>query len=388
MSFISTAPPVGAIQSVENLARALDIPLVQLRSHAEEYAGRYRPIQKPKKNGKGYRTVYNPSDGLKSIQRAINSRIFRNVRYGSYLFGGIRDLENPRDYIKCAAEHCSAGVVAKVDLKNFFDSVTDEHIRKIFSHFFSYSNDVTALLTRLTTIDEYRLPQGAPTSVALANLAFFESEERLVRALARDGVRYTRFIDDIVVSHRDSSYDIDRSRSMVENMVERHGYTINTEKTVERCRSTHAITVFGMRVNGADVRVPKSEQKNLRAALYQLESWASIPNERKSDLFRARWNYVSGSLAKLKRTNNHKYRRYRRRMRRIMPLVHERELNRLKAKIRRLVADTLNPIRVAALQKRHDRLLHEVGIVGRTHENLASDLRLQLREAQNQLNKA
>ena len=383
MIITPSKPPSGAINSVENLARALDVPATMLETLAGSFDDRYIEIEKPATLRRRARTVYNPCDDLKFVQKRINARLFRQVGFGSYLFGGISDTDNPRDYIYCAQEHCPAGVIAKVDIKKFFDSILFDQIEEVFLNFFHYEPTVAELLTRLTSIHEYNLPQGAPTSVALANLVFHKTEPKLAKALAAKGFRYTRFIDDIVISHNDSAADIDPSRMMVEQMIIRSNFVINEneDKTIKRCRATNTINIFGIRVNGSQPRLPKPTQKNLRAAVHQLEHWATKPNERKSELYRKQWHHVSGLLAKLKRTKNKKYNGYRRRLRRIMPLEHERNLNSIKAQVRRLVTDSESPQNRSALLRRYNLLSAKAGVIKRSHTNLAAELRAQLNHA-------
>ena len=383
-----TKPPTGAINSLANLADALDIPLAELERLAEDFDDRYRIVEKKATSHRRARTVYDPCDDLKFVQRVINTRLFRQINFGSYLFGGIFDLDNPRDYVYCAQEHCPAGILAKLDIKSFFDAVLFDDVEKIFLNFFHYDADVADLLSKLTTINGYNLPQGAPTSVALANLIFHKDEPRLAAALAKNGVRYTRFIDDIVISHPESSANIDKSRIMVETMIERSGHSLNAEKTVKRTRATNVIEVFGIRVNGREPRLAKPKQKNIRAAVHQLEWQSAIPNERKSVQYSKQWHHVSGLLVKLKRTGHPKYATYRRRLRRIIPVIDEKKLNGIKADVRRLIFDSNEPRNPRALKRRHDLLVNIVGIVGRTHKTLAAELRDDLALVRSNLEKA
>ena len=55
------------------------------------------------------------------------------------------------------------------------------------------------MLTKLTTFEGH-LPQGAPTSTALANLVIYSLDEPIRVACAASGVRYSTLVDDLALS--------------------------------------------------------------------------------------------------------------------------------------------------------------------------------------------
>ena len=58
---------------------------------------------------------------------------------------------------------------------------------------------LSSTLVRLVTLPE-GLPQGAPTSVAVADLVLFPLDVRLAVMAERHGLTYSRYIDDITIS--------------------------------------------------------------------------------------------------------------------------------------------------------------------------------------------
>lgn len=325
------------------------------------------------------RVVYDPHPDLKAVQKKINSRIFRTVTYPRYLYGGIRDTADSRDYIKCATVHCPSSVVVKLDIDSFFDSILSHQVLDIFSNFFNYSPEVAELLTELCTKDGFNLPQGAPTSVALSNLVFFKEEPGLARSVDSAGARYTRFIDDITISHSDSKFPIEKYLKAARRVITEKGFGINEGKT-QTVRDTGLIDVFGIRVNGAAPKTPKKYSKDLRQKIYRLEELARIPNERKQEGYRASWHSTSGRLAKLKRTNSGKYRTYRRRLDKIKPLTHEREASRVKAKTRRLLNDSKQIHNKDAFRRRYQKIMHEIGLLKSTYPALNTSLKSLMRQ--------
>jgi hypothetical protein len=76
------------------------------------------------------------------------------------------------------------------------------------------------------------LPQGAPTSPALANLASYRLDCRLAGLAEAVGARYTRYADDLAFSgDRDFGRMIDRFYIRVCAIALEEGYEVNTRKT-------------------------------------------------------------------------------------------------------------------------------------------------------------
>src|SRR5579884_2457386 len=76
------------------------------------------------------------------------------------------------------------------------------------------------------------LPQGAPTSPALANLAAFRLDRRLAGLAASAHVRYSRYADDLTFS---GSGRLRRGRAGFERLVaeiaDEEGFAVNLDKS-------------------------------------------------------------------------------------------------------------------------------------------------------------
>ena len=111
------------------------------------------------------------------------------------------------------------------------------------------------------------LPQGAPTSPALANLAAFGLDRRL-SGLARSlELSYSRYADDLTFS---GSTRLRRGRRGIEGLVAEiardEGFVVNADKTALRTRGSRQ-TVCGIVVNDRP-NVPRVEYDRLRALLH------------------------------------------------------------------------------------------------------------------------
>jgi hypothetical protein len=158
----------------------------------------YRRVLKTKKDGSP-RETWDAFRKLKRVQGLIKKRILDKVRFPTYLHGGIRDPEHPRDYARNAAGHEGQAVLINEDVIDFFPTTSAHRVTEIWRQVFRFPSDVAECLTKLTT-RRGKLPQGAKTSNHLANLAFFRDEPALFVHLQQQNIRYSRLTDDITIS--------------------------------------------------------------------------------------------------------------------------------------------------------------------------------------------
>jgi hypothetical protein len=119
----------------------------------------------------------------------------------------------------------------------------------------------------LALVAHPHLPQGAPTSPALANLAAFGLDRRLAGLARSFGATYTRYADDLAFSgsHRLGTHHR-RFLALVDEIVVDEGFRVNPWKTKvmgsEQCQA-----VAGMVVND-HAQVSRAEYDRLRAVLH------------------------------------------------------------------------------------------------------------------------
>jgi retron-type reverse transcriptase len=181
--------PHRPISSLEALAKKLGVHPKLLDDFCNKANDSYTSFTITSKSGK-VRTVFEPKYELKKLQKRINQRIFEDVRFPLYLQGGIKDDENKRNYIKNAKFHALSNTLINLDIKNFYDSIQQDYVFKIFKFFFKFPDDVSKALTSLVTLNG-RVPQGACTSSYIANLIFFNSEYNIVSKLRSQKINYT-----------------------------------------------------------------------------------------------------------------------------------------------------------------------------------------------------
>ncbi|MGB1277168.1 MAG: reverse transcriptase family protein, partial [Nannocystaceae bacterium] len=176
------------------LAKALELKITELRwlSYHRDAATRvhYYRFTIPKRNGK-LREIWAPHQKLKKVQRWILHNIVERLP----VHGAAHGFMAGRSIATNANAHKNADTVVKVDLKDFFPTVTVSRVKGVFRKA-GYREQVATLLALLCTeapreIVEHDgekyfvalgprcLPQGAPTSPALTNTLCLRLDRRL-----------------------------------------------------------------------------------------------------------------------------------------------------------------------------------------------------------------
>ncbi|WP_157220415.1 reverse transcriptase family protein [Flavisphingomonas formosensis] len=213
-----------AILTLMHLAKRMDVSHTFLRSVVGSKEGtHYREFHISKRDGGGRRIAV-PSPELMAVQRWIVREILRDrpVHPASFAYARGSSI------YACARQHAGAGWLLKLDIHDFFESISEKSIYRVFREI-GYGRLVAFELARLCTrpwvapprgtraarsvanasrrgIEFYRrdltgyLPQGAPTSPMLSNLVFRVLDERLSQLAARNGLIYTRYSDDLTFS--------------------------------------------------------------------------------------------------------------------------------------------------------------------------------------------
>lgn len=153
----------------------------------------YRQFTIPK--GQGVRTIQAPRVGLKYIQKWLAIHFERSWEPHVAVHGFVKG----RSHISAAEVHLGSKWVVSVDIKDFFPSTNWKYIRVALSKLGYNSHDSMEILSKLCCLDD-RLPQGAPTSPVLSNIALHDIDSKISDLAISSNWKFTRYADDIVVS--------------------------------------------------------------------------------------------------------------------------------------------------------------------------------------------
>jgi retron-type reverse transcriptase len=290
-------PKLATPDAVAKLVGIAPTDLVRFMRPGTDVGSGYIEFEIPKAKG-GTRRIAAPRMPLRKVQRKILDEILAKVPVHDACHGFVPG----RSTVTNAAPHQRAAVVIKLDLKDFFPTVHYRRVKGLFEHL-GYADEVAATLAGLTT---YRpklanghvvwpglLPQGAPTSPALANLACRRLDQRLSKLAAKFGAVYTRYADDLTFSFRQNpEVRIGRFLWWVDGICQQEGFTERADKR-RILRAKHQQRVTGLVVN-EKVNVPREDRRRFRAILHNCAKHGIESQARGNPDFKA---YLAGYAA-------------------------------------------------------------------------------------------
>ena len=279
----------------QDLATALEISVPELRwlsFHREAATAiHYRRFVIPKRHGEE-RTIWAPMPKLKATQHWVLYNIVERLP----VHGAAHGFLAGRSTLSNARAHTDSKIVLKMDIKDFFPTVTVRRVKGIFRKA-GYRDRMATLLAQLCTESPRKvvehggrtyyvsmgprcLPQGAPTSPGLTNTLCLRLDRRLTGLAEKLGWRYTRYADDLTFSlpgdHKGPPHT-GALTGLVSRVVADEGFEIHQDKT-RVARAGGSQTVTGLVVNGDGTpRIPRRLKRQVRATLHNLAHGKDLP---------------------------------------------------------------------------------------------------------------
>jgi RNA-directed DNA polymerase len=273
----------------------------------------------------GKRQISSPKPPLLAVQKWMLAHILGRVRCHPASFA----YERHKSIVQCARRHLGASWLVKLDVHDFFASIDERRIFQVFTelgygHLVSFemarlctrpgigawhriASERSASPARYTVIKKYRtsaglgfLPQGSPTSGALANLVMRDIDMQITEAVGGTGIVYTRYADDIVFS---TSRSFSRQEAtelirMADRMLGRSGFLRHEKKTRVIPPGARKI-VLGLLVDGDRTRIPVDARNRILNDIRGAERFG-LPTHARHRRFSstiAFGNHLAGMLA-------------------------------------------------------------------------------------------
>lgn len=260
----------------------------------------YRVFSIGKKSG-GKRLICAPELNLLNVQRWINQYILKSELALKKISSNTTAYVPGGSHIKNAERHVGASWIIKIDIVNFFESISERQVYYVFREL-GYRALVAFNLARLCTrilphkLDNRKynkkrwsskkqyaycnskvaghLPQGAPTSPMLANLVCVMLDAKLQCIASEYGLSYTRYADDMTFSgHFEGKKTALIFMREISNTVINYGFSINSQKSSIAKDGGRKI-VTGLSVDGENIRLPRAYKDKIRQEIFYIKKYS------------------------------------------------------------------------------------------------------------------
>lgn len=297
-----------SILSLGHLAKRVGVEYSCLRDfvmrdglYGNEPSEIYKKFSIRKRSG-NRRFIHVPTPKLMRTQRWISEHILAKlpVHFSSQAFNKGNSIK------KCASRHCGAKWLIKIDIADFFSSVSEIQVYRIFRGL-NYQPLVAFELARLCTVGTHNesprkknrnwnvltpnkkislysqnllgyLPQGAPTSPLLANLIMKESDNALQVLAQKSSLTYTRYSDDLIFSTSETFFNRSQAKKFIFDaykILSKSGFKPQFRKTIIVPPSSKKI-VLGLNVDSENPKLSKVTKDKIRQHLYYLEKLGPV----------------------------------------------------------------------------------------------------------------
>ncbi len=254
------------------------------------------------KTGKKVRSIIHPSTpkGKKALKQ-----IARLIAVHLPIYDVICTSTVGSSFIKNAARHKGAVNILNIDIKDFYPSCKTAHLDRALAEY-PISNELAIV------IRECMLPEGLPigfnTSPAISNYLMYPVDRELYESIKMidSSLTITRYFDDITVSSNKELFQEQRDliKAVVESVLDRAGFDINTSKSKWLRPGIDAQSITGLSLHTGVPSIPnKSIKQNMRPTLDALAArWITTKDKDFTS-----WIHIdsqaAGYLSYLKQTN-------------------------------------------------------------------------------------
>ncbi len=274
----------------------------------------------PKRDGTA-RLIESPKLRLKFLQRAILHAILDRIPPHEAAHG----FRVGRSVSTFVERHTGRDLVLRLDLKDFFTRITRPRVIALFLTA-GYPESVAQLLAGLCThrtpsqvwrtrpggirrgmgqeearrLEMPHLPQGAPSSPAVANLVAYRLDCRLDGLARSVGAMYSRYADDLLFSG-EATFARVASRFLIQvgAIALEEGFEVNSRKTRLMHRSVSQ-RAGGLVIN-AHPNLPRGDYDRLKAVLHNCVKHGPVGQNRdRVENFAA---HLAGRVAHLRHVN-------------------------------------------------------------------------------------
>lgn len=266
---------LNQLNSLPIISKSFNISLEFLESVSqniknEKFIQLFDILKKNPKRSKKYREVIKVHTPYNLFYKELLHIIEQKIEPNSAIY--ISDIAHGfiknRGVLTNAKQHLDKKFLFKIDIKNYFKSISKESIKSVFLKL-GFSENGAKLFSNLCTFEDI-LYEGFNTSPILANLYCLDLDLELKSLADEYNVGISRYSDDITFSSNTNNFP---PLDAIKDIFEKYSFTINEEKTVN-LKYGQPQYVTGLSIsNNKYPRVPKRMKRKIRQELYYLNKY-------------------------------------------------------------------------------------------------------------------
>jgi RNA-directed DNA polymerase len=234
---------------------------------------RYKVYTIKKRNGRGVRTIAQPTPGVKELQRWAVANILSQYP----VHDSATAYKKGSSILENATPHKRNSYLLKLDFENFFNSITSEDLLAFLSDRQSNLDTVDRehlcriLFWRKKGTTELILSIGAPSSPTLSNILLYDLDCAIASHCSTDQVAYTRYADDLTFSCKEPGrlQRLEETISLLLADLRYPRLTLNTQKTVNASKKSRRRVTGLVITNDAEVSLGRDRKRILRAMVHR-----------------------------------------------------------------------------------------------------------------------
>ena len=272
---------VVGMSLIQQFARALNASEAEVIRFMSNAPNKYRVYTIPKRTS-GHRVIAQPSKELKTYQRVYLDLQTLPIHDAAMAYrDGIGIKQN-------AIAHQSHPYLLKLDLENFFNSISDTLLWTVWEKTLPLpSNEDRATLEKLLfwcpskkKSGSLILSVGAPTSPLISNFFMYQFDLDMSEICREKGITYTRYADDLTFSTKERNVLFKTPEIVKHRLFSYFGHAIvlNNKKTKFSSRAYNRHVTGVTITNDNKISLGRARKRYIKHLLHQA-SLKKLPSE-------------------------------------------------------------------------------------------------------------
>lgn len=260
------------IPKITNSKQLKSLFKIDSQQEIDEFVNNNNQVYVKNKKNREIRYISSPSNHLKAIQKWIVENILCHKNCSDFAHAYTKE----KSIFTNAKQHIGNSTLLKMDINNFFDSISVDMVKGIFISL-GYASNISDDLAHLCTYHGY-VRQGFVSSPIISNIILTSFDLELNKMLTNKdnsdySFKFTRYSDDITISSRkNSNSKMKEIIDYVSSLLDERGFKVNQSKT-KIIKGSGPKIVTGIIVKRDSISVPNKFKKYLLKELYFCEKF-------------------------------------------------------------------------------------------------------------------